>query len=307
MLPPQTVHIAFEAGPYRMQMGLLAQDPLDLVEIDEHYPAEMAERRLLLAERRDEVFAVEPGSDAACAEVLARLADVLPVRFPDWFVRDGAMLHNRLLDEAWNVAAPDLHPLEVAARLVQEDFCLLRPGPDGPVLVAAALCFPSRWRLGDKIGRPLADVHGPVPIYPERLAKPVDRLMDRLVPGKLVQRINWSMLDDPTLFQPVRKTELEADATITPQNAGERLYLRTERQTLSALPGSGAVLFGIHVHVYPLARIAALPALAAQLADAVRALPPEIRHYKRLEGFEAALLAYLDLRGKNVESGRSVA
>jgi hypothetical protein len=131
--------------------------------------------------------------------------------------------------------------------------------------------------------------------------------MDRLVPGKLVQRLNWSMLDDPALFQPVRKTAVEADATVTAQDAGERLYLRTERQTLSALPASGAVLFGIHVHVYPLARIAAAPALAAQLADAVRALPPEIRHYKRLEGFEAAMLAYLDLRAADVETSRDVA
>jgi hypothetical protein len=67
------------------------------------------------------------------------------------------------------------------------------------------------------------------------------------------------------------------------------------------------VLFGIHVHVYPLARIGAVPALAAQLAEAVRALPESIRHYKRLAGFEAALLAWLDQRAQGVENGRAVA
>jgi hypothetical protein len=54
--PPETIHIAFDDGPYRMQMGLVAQDPRDLIEIDEHYPAQMAERRRLLAERHGEVF-----------------------------------------------------------------------------------------------------------------------------------------------------------------------------------------------------------------------------------------------------------
>lgn len=295
-LPPETVHLAFEAGPYRMAMGLTAQNPDDLVELDEHYPAEMAERRHLLAARRDEVFAATPGAEAACAEVLERLVSLLPARFPAWFARGGNTLENRLTGETWHLSDPGLHPLELAGRLVQEDWCVLQPGPLGPVLTAAVLCFPTRWRLGDKIGRPLAAVHGPVPLYGERLANPVDRLMGQLRPGKLVQRVNWSLLDDPALFQPVRRFRDDADAAITPDNVGARVVLRSERQTLSALPISGGVLFGIHVHVYPLARIATRPEVARQLAAAVRALPEEIRRYKSLTGFEGAMLAYLDGR-----------
>jgi hypothetical protein len=193
-----------------------------------------------------------------------------------------------------------VHPLELAARLAQEDFCLVQPGPAGPILVAAALCFPSRWVLAQKIGRPLSEVHGPVPIYAERLAGPVDRLIGQLRPGKLVQRLNWSLLDDPTLYQPRRRFDTAANEAFTPDNVGQRVYLRTERQTLSALPAlpasaaSGAVLFGIHVHVYPLRRIAARPAVAAQLAAAVRALPRDIARYKNLAGFEVAMLTFLD-------------
>jgi hypothetical protein len=122
-----------------------------------------------------------------------------------------------------------------------------------------------------------------------------------------VQRVNWSLLDDPTLFQPVRLSPAAADAGITPDNVGQRVFLRSERQTLSALPASAAVLFTIHVHVYPLARIAARPDLAAQLAEAVRALPAEIRAYKRLGGFEAALLAYLDAEAARAEGSLAVA
>jgi dimethylamine monooxygenase subunit A len=306
-LPPQTVHIAFEPGPYRMAMGLIAQNPDDLLEIDEHYPAELVERRHLLATRRDEVFAVTPGSQAACREVLDRIASLLPARFPGWFARTGDLLENRLTGETWNLAEPGMHPLELAGRLVQEDFCVLLPGPDGPVLTAAVLCFPTRWRLGDKIGRPLAAVHGPVPLYAERLAAPVDRFMAQIKPGKLVQRINWSLLDDPALFQPVRRFRDSADEAITPANVGARVYLRSERQTLSALPLSGGVLFGIHVHVYPLWRIAARPEIAARLAAAVRAVPDDLRRYKSLTGFEGAMLVYLDAQAalaKDVQSAR---
>jgi hypothetical protein len=219
------------------------------------------------------------------------IADNLTATRPDLFSRNGATLHNHLTGEAWT--DPALDPLELAGRLVQEDLCILHPGDDGPVFTAAVLCFPSRWRLADKIGRPLASVHGPVPLYADRLSRPVDRFIRNIKPGRIVERLNWSLLDDPALFQPGGKWRDTGDAAITPANVADRVFLRVERQTLRALPDSGAVLFGIRVHVYPLIRIVGTPAEAATLAEAVRALPPEIQHYKSLLVFRAALLDWL--------------
>ena len=110
----------------------------------------------------------------------------------------------------------------------------------------------------------------------------------------IAARLNWSVMDDPTLFQPAGKWRDAHDATITERNAGDRLHLRVERQTLRRLPDSKAVLFGIRVHVYPLARVIDTPPIAAALAEAVRALPAEMAHYKSLPMFQAALLAWLD-------------
>ncbi|MCX7382416.1 MAG: DUF3445 domain-containing protein [Alphaproteobacteria bacterium] len=297
VLPREPVYLSFEAGPYRMQMGLIARHPDELVVIDEHYPAEMAERRQLLAERHHDVFGAEPGSELARAETLARVADLLPRRHPEWFAREGAILHNRLTGESWNVESPERDPLEIAGLLVQEDFCLLRLSEAGPILTAAVLCFPSRWRLHEKLGRPLADIHGPVPLYAERLARPVDRLITTLKEGRMVERVNWSANDDPALFQPGgRHLRRARNPNVNAANAGETLYLRVERQTLSLLPASGTVLFGIRVHIYPMARIAADKEVAARLASAIRALPEEMRGYKSLAPFQTVLLEYLDAR-----------
>jgi hypothetical protein len=256
----------------------------------------MAERRRLLAERHDEVFGATAGTEDARAEVLEVLAEMLPRRFPDWFARDGHFLDNRLTGERWNLADPGRDPLEVAGLLVQEDLCLLRPEPDGPVLTAAALCFPSRWRLHEKLGHRLAVVHQHVPFYAERLANPVDRLMGQLRDGKLVERLNWSMNDDPALFQPTGKWRSANDPAITAANAGDVLFLRVERQTLRRLSRSGAVLFTIRVYVYPLSLITGVAEVASRLAEAVRALPQEMQHYKSLLPFREALLSYLDDR-----------
>lgn len=292
-LPAEALHLPFEAGPFRMAMGLTACPAAELIELDDRYGPEMEERRTLLDTRRPEVFAACPGSVAAAAEVLALLAAHLPARYPGWFERDGPLLRNRLTGEDWDLSRPlPCDPLELAGRLVQEDLCVIRPGPDGPLLDAAVLCAPSRWRLAEKIGRPLLAVHGPVPGYAERLGAPVDRLMRLLAPGRLALRMNWSVVDDPALFQPGGKHRTARDPAVTAANAGTRLHLRTERQTLSRLP-SGSVLFTIRVHAYTLARVAAVPGAAARLAAAVRALPPDLAAYKSLPVFRDALLAFL--------------
>jgi hypothetical protein len=295
-LPAEVVHLPFEAGPFRMAMGLLARDPAEMIELDDQYPAEMTERRALLAARHDEVFAALPCSEAAGRELLERLATLLPGRFPGSFSRDGAQLHNHITGETWDIAAPGMAPLELAGRLVQEDLCLLLPGPEGPVLIAACLCFPSRWSLAEKLGHPLAAIHGPVPFYGERLSRPVDRLLSTLKPGRLVERLNWSLVDDAALYQPAGHGRRGHNPDITAENAGQRVFLRVERQTLSPLPESGAVVFTIRIHRYPLERITADPALAATLLQAVSALPEAMAVYKSLLPFQAAVLAHLAAR-----------
>lgn len=297
-LPRQTVHLSFDPGPYRMAMGLVAVDPDELIELDERYPEEMAERRRLLAVRHPDVFAALPGSEAARREVLDVLAELLPRRFPAWFGRDGEVLHNRLTGEAWALDALPHDPLEVAGRLVQEDLCLLRLSDDGPILDAAVLCFPSRWSLAEKLGQPLATIHTRVPFYGERLAKPVDRLMPNLRPGKLVVRLNWGITDDPALYAESRKFRREHNAGVTAENAGETIWLRVERQTLRLLERSGAVLFGIRTHLYPVAQLAADRQVAADLAAALRGLPEPMALYKSLPPFREALLAYLDAKAE---------
>jgi Haem-dependent oxidative N-demethylase, alpha subunit-like len=295
-LPPEALHLSFEPGPFRLAMGLTAAPPSAWFEIDKRYPEELALRRALLQSQRDEVLIVTPGSEPACQETLDHLAAHLPEHHPAWFSREGNHLYNHLNNETWSLADPPCTPLELAGRLVQEDLCIIQLRGDTPFLTAGVVCFPTRWRLRDKIGRPLLDVHGPVPFYAEELGRPVNRFMSMVRPGHIAVRYNWSILDDPTLFQLGGKFRTDRNEHVTPQNAGESLFVRVERQTLTRLPETDAVLFTIRVHVYPLARVTTRPEIASCLAEAVRALPPETVLYKSLGRFRDALLLYLDSR-----------
>lgn len=48
VLAPQRVHLSFSDQPFRMAMGLTTCDPGEMIELDERYLPEMAERRDLL-------------------------------------------------------------------------------------------------------------------------------------------------------------------------------------------------------------------------------------------------------------------
>lgn len=268
--------LAFPAeGPPWLAMGLTRITDADWLLADERRDDELAERHRLLAGRHGEVVGVLPGTEAAGAEVLALVLGWERDHRPD------------LADER---VATGVHPLESAARRTQEDLAVMVPHADGYHLDAAVLCFPSHWRLADKLGGSALAIHGPVPGYADDLAAKVDRFLDRLRPGVLVARRNWSVHDDPALFAP--------DAPTNPRPAvvdevAHRFWLRSERQTLRRLPETGAVLFTIRVQQAPLAALAEHRAVRTALAARVSAQPPELTEMNGLAAHRDAMLNWL--------------
>lgn len=291
-LPPRALHLPFEAGPFRMALGLQSAPERHWLEIADDYRPQLAERCRLIAAQRPEVVDGIPGSEPAQRELQALLVAHLLQHHAGWFTAEAGGLRNRLTG-AWH-ALPGDDPLGLVGQLVQEDFCLLRQEAEGLRLIAAVLCFPSRWRLADKLGRLLGAVHRPVPFYAAQLERPVDRFLGLLKPGRLAVRMNWSVLDDATLFQPTGHGRSAPDSAITADNAATTLFLRVERQSFRRLPETGAVAFGIRMHVTPLGAVLRQPGEAARLREAVLALPPEMERYKSMLPFRAALLACIE-------------
>jgi hypothetical protein len=284
----------FLEGPFRLHMGLRALEPADWIERGDDFASQLERRRRLLDERHGEVFGALRESLAGQAETLRLLLEHLLRHFPDAYADEGGEVVNRATDERFAPAGFADRPLELAGRLVQEDLCLMQESEAGYRLVAAVLCFPSRWRLRDKLGRPLDAIHEPVPGFDQRLAAPVGRFFARLDVGRPVWRVNWSLIDTPELFLlPEHRTRV---CDLTPEDAGERLWLRVERQTLRRLPATGDVLFTIRTHVERLVEVLDEPASAAALAARVREMPDAIARYKSIAPVRGPLLAWLERR-----------
>ena len=94
---------------------------------------------------------------------------------PDLIEVDGDRVRAVASGEGHDRTAFADRPLDLAGRLVQEDLCLMAPSSGTYRLIAASLCFPSRWRLADKLGQPMMAIHQPVPGFNDKLARPVDR------------------------------------------------------------------------------------------------------------------------------------
>ena len=245
---------------------------------------QLTQKADLLANRRDEVFACDGSGLAACAEVRDMVAEHL------------ADHHHGQSDNqlAALAAAAGMHPLEQAARAVPEDLLLLAPRErDGGgdicdwVLVSAALAFPAHWVLAEKMGRPLAGIHGPVPHYGERLERPMDRFFSAMEVGPISHRWNWSVVTTDRLFTPHRMRRVPLA-----ENAGlDEIYLRMESQTLRKLPRSGHILFTIRTYVMPLSRWADQEGAIESLVEMLDGMTPQMRAYKGVEMYEDALRA----------------
>ena len=147
--------------------------------------------------------------------------------------------------------------LSEAAAAHHEDMCLLTRRSDEVTyrLAGAAVAFPTDWHPKDKMGLPLTAMHAPIQGYAEQLASGVDHFMAKLKPGKIFGRCNWFISPTPKQRWIADQPPEIAFGAVTADNAGETLFVRSERQTLRRLPETGAILFTIGVYVAPLGHL----------------------------------------------------
>ena len=192
-------------------------------------------------------------------------------------------------------------PLKNASLLVQEDLVLMLPAEEKYFLGAASLCAPSNWSLKEKFNGSLIELHKDVPSYEKKIGNRVNNLFDKLPNDRIFQRFNWSIYEEATLFQPIRnKSHVERSKTITDKNAGDRLFIRVERQTIRRLPKTKAIAFTIRVHVDPLSSIKEDLSLVRDLKKAIKNLSEGMKRYKSLGPIETALVGWLDKKIKSL-------
>lgn len=245
----------FPEADHRLQMNLRPGDKVRFWAAGPDAEAVLAERRRWLATMEQRHLRVLPQGAEAAQEA---------VRF---------------------MTGQDATPHEAAATLEPDWMVLAGDAEHGHPLLGGAVIFPSGWALEEKLGRPLAEVHAPVPGLQTSLGTQIGTFLARLAPGAAWERDNWGLSADPSLNHhpalPVRRLDTNA--------ALETTWLRLERQFLTRLPETGAILFGIRVSSHRLDELAQIPGLAARLARALETMSAQVSRYKGLDLAREAL------------------
>lgn len=306
-------YFPFDTDTYAMTMNARALAVDRLIEVDPAcYRAEIAEKETILASDYRYYFRSPPETVAYAWETIALLLPNMARHYPQHFALhtagDNWHWENRLLGTEQRLTLGDptslpLPPLDWLGRQMQEDLLLMAEDTArGTPLIAGQLCFGAGWCLDDKLGQSFLAIHDPVPIFAERIGRSADLLMQRLKPGHPTARVGWSMTTSTTLNRApaVMHGRRDAEPDVDPTNAGERCYLRVERQTLSRLPATRGVLFTIHTYLTPLAVVISddPQARAQRIAAVLRTMPEALQRYKGIDRFRDPLLAYLDEQGR---------
>lgn len=207
-------------------------DADDWLRVDEAYAAQMQYRTKLLSEKQDAVLYEGAASRDARVEILIEVLKILPQLGFSVTETQVTCPDRRIVPLDWDA------PLKTLGHLVQEDICILEKRGSEHVLTGAVLCFPAKWRLADKVERPLIGIHDHVTEYDTILARRVQRLFDGVQVGRPLWRFNKLRYEIAELHQP---NKYVGDAA--------KPFVRSERQCILRLPQSGAVVFTIHTTV----------------------------------------------------------
>ncbi|KAI1755135.1 hypothetical protein F4782DRAFT_490114 [Xylaria castorea] len=297
----------FRYGPkYNVTMGLRTLKHEDWIELDNHFPRFHADKKRRIMERGPKLCHTAPEAYPAAVELLEDLTEYLPARYPSLYKRTPVGLDNLWSGESFDIVTRPLpeDPMQICARLVQDDLAIMIEKPDGQYyLLAGCIVLPGFWRLRDKFGMPLSEIHtsGDVPQYKEKLEKGMMNFFRRLKPEEIVGRHNYFFQVDDDLGWSWSVGPEDSDVhghvgwgTAEKGRAIDNHYFRSERQTLRRLPKSGGVVFTIRTYFHKIKEVAEEDYVPGRLASAVRSWGDDVSRYKGKERYSDVLLEFLD-------------
>lgn len=305
---------AFRHGPkYNITMGLRTLQPDEWIELDNQFPKYHADKAVRIKERGDKCVKTHPDAYPAAVELLEELASYLPARYPTLFRKTAVGVDNLWSNESFNIVKRPLSedPMATCARLIQDDMALLLEQPDGTYrLLAGCILLAGFWRLSDKFGMSLSDIHtsGHVPSFREKLEKGMMKFFQRLSPNTLYGRNNYFIQVDDSL--PWSHSIGAEDQPVVSWSTADKdkiidhHWFRSERQSLRRLPMSRAICFTIRTYFLPITEIAQEDYVPGRLASAIRSWDDDVSNYKGRDKYGAVLLDYLDKKHeKQVQDG----
>lgn len=147
------------------------------LELESTYRERIYQRKALYDTQGAKIVNALPGSEQACTELMEMVIQFLCARYPSQFHYDtlSGIFHNNILRTSTDTKS--VEPLIFLLENVPEDFLLVQEHKETGLYHFKAGVSGSAvgWNMGTKIGKPLHEIHGPVPFYKEKMQHSMDR------------------------------------------------------------------------------------------------------------------------------------
>ncbi|KAK0510896.1 hypothetical protein JMJ35_006448 [Cladonia borealis] len=291
-----------------MTMGLAKVSRNEWIEIDSKYRTQIIERTNILESHSEQTLGTTPAADHIVSELYREIIfQQLPQRFPTVFSlsADKRTINNNITGLSFpskpltKKTDHGISSLRILAVNIVEDLFVLRPDIKSGkhLLCAFVACYPNGFETAKLMDKSVSEIHAPVPLYKEKLEMSVDRFFKTIKVGDFMRRFNWSITTcGPQLFTPKNLNNYPGHTSANDEQselAIEDVYLRVERQILTRLPQSRAVVFTVKTYMTPLTDVR-VEGSGPQLLAAVKAWPKKVAFYKRRPYWFNQVCEYLE-------------
>lgn len=319
---PPLKSFPFKAGEYKLTMGIRRLQLQDWLLIEPTYKKHIEEKMKIINNksekyppdknlRRRTVFFKEEALPAL-KELYQMIVDYMCNKYPMSFLKKDGLLHNHILNTKVPASAADVDDpyelLESLAETIEEDFIILLKDPKRNTekdsqeyfFKAGIFGFAAGFNPMEKFDKPLSFIHEPIPGYEAKLKMSMNRFFDRISPGEFVQRGNFSVqlhdkfyVDDSNKGHNTPGLEQKA-IPIDELDFDKQVHYRSERQTLTKLPQSGAIIFTIRTYLLPMSELKKESVdVRKRLIGAIEGLKGPIAEYKRSGEWGPPVIEYL--------------
>ena len=286
------------------QLGLRPINPNRWVLMEADHAANMREKRERLAAYPQRYYRTIPSSLQAQRELRDLVVAHLLNDYPERFARIDLGIRSLDTGIDYDSSDPAVEPLLQLSNLIEEDFMLIEEVDGSSLITVASNVYSSSGRLVASVGRAVDWAHEPVPRLTDTLGRRIDRIIGSVHATTPCERFNWQLTPLSSIFFP-RDNPHAANAAAmhgicetlraNPERAGDLLWIRVERQTLSRLPNSRAVAFSLRTYCDPLSSILSdLESVRAILA-LLRGYSTERLKYSEMDIVREPIIAWLKL------------
>jgi hypothetical protein len=134
---------------------------------------------------RHMVYQIHPNYDSAHErrQILLHVLNFLFDKYPNLYTLTGTnqdgFVTNKLTNQTFDIKS--FEPLDLCSRLTNDDFNIVRKVDGEYRLIASTTLLPAAWKLEDKIGSTILQLHAPVTLWEQKLSERVFKAFDRII------------------------------------------------------------------------------------------------------------------------------